>query len=73
MRLIRQLLAAARQRVEDAAREVRIRNLVAAEKAEYRAGRVGLAVEAWMALKAEINARSPQQIARMERRQGLRK
>lgn len=68
MRLIRQLLAAARQRLEDAAREVRIRALAASVDVEKAAGRHDLAREAWQALKDEINQRSPEQVARMERR-----
>lgn len=71
MRLIRQLLAAARQRLEDAAREVRIRNLAAAVAAEKAAGRRALAHEAWEALVCEIAERSPAQKARMSRRKGL--
>lgn len=73
MRLIRQLLAAARQRLEDAAREVRIAALSASVRAEVDAGRIALALEAFDAMRREVMARSPQQIARMERRQGLRK
>jgi len=73
VRLISQMLDSAFERLQDAAREVRIVALAASVEIEVACGRPALAHEAWDAMQAEINARSPQQIARMERRQGLRK
>lgn len=63
------LIAALRQRIADYRRERRIRALVlrcclAAHQRDYR--------EHWVALRDEINARSPGQVARMERKRGLR-
>lgn len=66
-------IAAARQRLQDVMREVRIRSLSASVSAEMAAGRKDMAREAWAEMVKEINARSPQQIARLERRQGIRK
>lgn len=65
------LIAALRQRIEDAAREVRIQALCASIRVELAAGRHAMVLEAYAALVDEIKARSPQQIARMERRRGL--
>lgn len=64
MRLINALLT----RLDDWLREVRIRALAASVDVEKAAGRHDLAREAWQALKDEINQRSPEQVARMERR-----
>lgn len=67
MRLIDALLT----RIDDWLREVRIQALAALVDFHTNAGQPGLAQEAWQAMKAEINQRSPEQIARMERAKGL--
>lgn len=65
------MIAALLQRWADYRRECRIQALGRAICFELAAGRHRLAVEAWKAMKAEIYARSPGQIARMHRRKGL--
>ena len=67
MRLIR----AIRQRITDWRREVRINDLAACCLMEAEQGRIRDAMFAWKAMKAEIGRRSPQQVARMERKQRL--
>lgn len=64
MRLIDALLT----RIDDWLRELRISALAASVEFHADAGQPGLAEEAWKALCEEINQRSPQQVARMERR-----
>lgn len=66
------LIAAVSQRLQDVMREVRIRALAASAVAEHRAGRTALAREALDAMGAEIEQRSAEQVARMERAGGLR-
>lgn len=61
------LIDAVCQRLQDVMREVRIRSLGASVTAEMAAGRKDMAREAWAEMVKEINARSPEQIARMER------
>lgn len=68
MRLIHRI----RQRWLDWRRERRIADLAACCAFEAAAGRRALADEAWDAMKAEIDARSPEQVARMQHRMGLR-
>ena len=67
MRLIDALLT----RIDDWLREVRIRSLAASVDFHTDAGQPGLAAEAWQAMQDEINQRSPEQVARIERKRGL--
>lgn len=62
------MIAALRQRWQDWRRERRIRVLVADTCHQLATGHPNLARAVWGRLRAEIDARSPQQIARMERR-----
>lgn len=64
MRLIHRI----RQRWLDWRRERRIADLAACCCFEAAAGRRALAEEAWDALRREVAARSPEQVARMEAR-----
>ena len=59
---------ALKERWLDWRRERRIADLAACVEIERDAGRLGLAQEAFEAMTAEIRRRSPQQVARMERR-----
>ncbi len=67
MGLIRWFIA----RWRDYRRERRIADLAACVAIERDAGRLGLAQEAFEAMAAEIRQRSPQQVARLERRRGI--
>lgn len=67
MRLIR----AIRQRITDWRRERRINDLAACCLQDTENGRTRDALYSWTAMKAEIGRRSPQQVARMERKQRL--
>lgn len=60
------------QRITDWRRERRIRQLAELVKYMVAHGERAEAADAWQQMRAEILARSPQQIARMERAQGLR-
>ena len=66
------LISALRQRFTDWRRERRINELAACSLLETEQGNTKLAMKSWMAMKAEISRRSPQQVVRMERRKGLR-
>ena len=59
------------QRFTDWRRERRIVRLRDRCLRLYRAGRHDLALSAWEELRDECLARSPQQVARMERARGL--
>lgn len=62
------LIAALRQRLADWRRERRIRALVDEYVAVLNHRRVELQRDVWARLKAEIQSRSADQVARMERR-----
>jgi hypothetical protein len=60
------------QRVQDWLRERRIKALVERAKLAFQHGHRDQAREVWNQAVAEINARSPGQVERMERARGLR-
>ena len=60
------------QRINDYLRERRIARLRREATAHVSARRADSARAAMVRMAAEINARSPQQVARMERKKGLR-
>jgi len=61
-----------RQRIVDLAREYRIACLAAKCNWLFDQGQIADAQDAWLEMAAEIRARSPEQVARMERAKGLR-
>lgn len=66
------LIQAFRQRITDWRRERRINDWAACCLLETEQGNTKLAMKSWASMKAEIARRSPQQVARMEARRGLR-
>lgn len=66
------MILALLQRVTDWRRERRIERLSRALQWAHDQGRKVAVSATWKALRAEVNARSPQQVLRMEIKQGLR-
>jgi len=62
---------AIRQRITDWQRERRIAQIKASALEVLLRGEPGMTRAMWRELVNEINNRSPQQVARMERRRGL--
>jgi hypothetical protein len=65
------MIAPILQRLADWRREARIQRLVREMARSHPKHSTNYQRALWNALRAEIIARSPQQVARMERRQGI--
>lgn len=71
MRMIMKLVTSARQRVADYLRERRIARLSHQTVSAFERKAFAEGLDCWDRLRAEIAARSPQQVARMEHRQRI--